>query len=249
MSTFTSVSQILAELNQTHYVDVILAMNFIANDGLIDPSFDGNCVKFICEHYADMDRNEFESIFGKVEPIDFDTALQKIIDQPETSPLTSDEFGLFTAYYDDLRHWRKNTGASLEEVRYHLGAFMKALQEIRKVDINEAMFIILTTPDSHDNLNVVVAACVAQYDKKTGEINMRITVDEDLRGQGLATSMFKKAVMFAEVKNVSRIYLSGLSQSEPMKHLVQKMGLNLVADGVQHYGDSNITVIDKSLHE
>lgn len=248
MSTFTSVSQILAELNRVEYVDLPLSINFVANDLMLDPEVDGSIMYDLCDHLSAHDTPEFNNLFGNVEPVDWDVAFDGIINGNNKWGFRSGDFEILSNFYTQLRSERRMGIISEDQSQELMGQFMHVFMLMKKIDINNSM-MILAMPTPGQNSTGVVGTCIAQVDKKSREMRLMITVDEEIRNQGLGTSFLKKALKYAAQMDVSRIYMNGISNDPCLLHIAEKQDLNVVYSGGQISGNRSITIIDKALSE
>ena len=108
--------------------------------------------------------------------------------------------------------WIKNNFGSLEE------ADIKTFQEIEKEIAKGAMIFFAV-----EN-NIVLAACMTKpINESTWEI-CKLAADEQYRGQGVGSKLFKKCMKYAIANNAKRLFILSNSKLKPALHIYQKYG-------------------------
>ena len=69
----------------------------------------------------------------------------------------------------------------------------------------------------------------APFDSK-GEIEFGISVSPKFRNKGIATSLFKSGLIFAQSRGLKIIYMNCLYENKVMRHIVEKHGFNIQSD-------------------
>ena len=78
-------------------------------------------------------------------------------------------------------------------------------------------------------LAIVAAVLVTSRDRALAEL--AFSVDRVWRGQGLATELARRAIVWARNRDIAQIGLYCLAENVPMRRLAQRIGVHLQIDG------------------
>jgi RimJ/RimL family protein N-acetyltransferase len=75
----------------------------------------------------------------------------------------------------------------------------------------------------------LAAACHAAV--YNGESELGCSVDSEFRGQGLAQSMFDRAVTWLRTKGITQVFMHCLTENQVMRHIAKKNDMTVVSSG------------------
>lgn len=108
--------------------------------------------------------------------------------------------------------WIKNNFGSLEKED------IKTIQEIEK-EIEKGAMIFFAVEK-----NIVLATCMTKpISENTWEI-CKLAADEQYKGQGAGSKVFKKCMDYAIAKNAKKLFILSNSKLKPALHIYQKYG-------------------------